>query len=344
MSEVVVICEKNEATEEATGGGLVRSKIPLVTTSDEPKPQLEQTAEEEDVVKNVSKAVSTGVSFEEKNSNEEIKQDEEVKQETPSSTPKRSSRIRPKHKAPLKPASSKSWGKTERQLEVWGHWYQPEIADTPIRSKTYLTSRLKVRNGAPPLLELTHFDFFQIKERVDDVGSHKNSWLNRACPAELKDRKFLIINIQVTAMNVLLTQYFVFNEKGCTGCERVDKMWDEFVRGTDRFRDRKLKLIPIIVEGPWLVRNSVPTRPCIIGTKVKNRYSQGANYYEIDIETDASFIAKGVLSLLQGYSNYSVNLIWILEAVTPEELPERILASAHLGNPDYEKAISLEIP
>merc|ERR1719320_707333 len=202
-----------------------------------------------------------------------------------------------------------------------------------------------IRNFRPfSSAELVRCDLLHIKERLDNVGSHNNSWLKRACPAEIKGRKFLIINIQVTTMSVLLVQYFVFNEKGLTGCDRVDKMWEEFVQGTDSFRDRKLKLIPTIVEGPWLVRSSVPTRPCIIGTKVKNRYWKGVNYYEVDIETDASFIAKGVLSLLQGYKNYSVDLTWILEAVTPEELPERILAAAHLGNPDYEKAKNLEHP
>jgi len=295
-----------------------------------------------------TKSAQTGVSTKENIGDEKVKQNQDDKQEAEmknSKLWKHSGRMAPKQKAPLKKNTTpKSWAVRKRKQEVWGYWFQPEIRDTYVRSKTYLTSNLKIPNGAPPLLEHTHFDFFEVKERIDNVGSQKSSWLNQGCPPELKDRKFLIINIQVTAMSVMLVQYFVFNEKGSTGCKRVDKMWREFVTGSDRFRDKRLKLIPIIVEGPWLVRNSVPTKPCIIGTKVKNRYFQGDNYFEVDIETDVSFIAKGVLSLLQGYNNYSVNLIWILEAVTLEELPERILAAAHLGYPDYTKAISLETP
>jgi len=340
MNEVIVICDKNETTGAAAGGGLAfrEKRARMANSADSPKPDFMQT---DNILKNVSitESASTSVGFEQKGCGNEVK-NEYLQRNL-------SNRILPKHKAPtkpVKPESPKSWAKLEKQREVWGCWCQPVVLNTPVRSKNYLSNRLKIPNGAPPLLELTRFDFLHINERIDNVGSHKNSWLNRSCPEELRDRKFLVINIQVTAMKVMLVQYFVFNENGSTGCDRVDKMWEDYVQGTDSFRDRKLKLIPTIVEGPWLVRSSVPTRPCIIGTKVKNRYYQGANYYEVDIETDASYIAKGVLSLLQGYSNYSVDLTWILEAVTPEELPERILAAAHLGNPDYEKAISLESP
>jgi len=303
MSEMIIVRE-NESTEISVGGGLLKSKgIANSVASD---------------------SALTG----------------QVKNYKPSI---RSSRTQSKRLVPQIQRSSKSWATTERQDEAWGYWYQPDISNTSVRSESYLTSRVKIPNGTSPLLELVHFDFLQTNGRVDDVGSHKKSWLNRTCPDELKNRKFLIINIQITAMSVMLVQYFVFNEDGSTGCERVDKIWNEFVKGSDKARDKRLKLIPTIVKGNWLVRKSVPTKPCIIGTKVKNRYSKGTNYFEVDIETDASIIAKGVLSLLQGYTNYSVNLVWILEAVTLEELPEKILAAMHLGYPNYKKAVSLEV-
>merc|ERR1712173_527711 len=101
--------------------------------------------------------------------------------------------------------------------------------------------------------------------------------------------------------------------------------YSNFVSGTDDYRDKRLKMIPIMTAGPWLARKTVPQRPCIIGTKVKHRYFKGPNYFEVDIETDSSAIAKGVLKVLQGYNNYSCSLIWILEAKEDAELPERIL-------------------
>jgi len=306
MSELIVVRE-NESKDICVGGGLRKTKeIANSVASNQPDSGLKGR----------------------------------VKNRTPST---RSRIIQTKQLEPQIKQSSKSWATTERQNEEWGYWYQPDISKTSVRSESYLTSRVKIPNGTSPLLELVHFDFLQTNGRVDDVGSHKRGWLNRTCPDELKNRRFLIINIQVTAMSVMLVQYFIFKENGSTGCERVDKIWHEFVQGSDKARDKRLKLIPTIVKGNWLVRKSVPTKPCIIGTKVKNRYSKGANYFEIDIQTDASIIAKGVLSLLQGYTNYSVNLVWILEAVTHEELPERILAAMHLGYPNYKKAVSLEI-
>merc|ERR550534_1203113 len=303
---MIIVCE-NESTEISVGGGLRQTTGIGIANS---------------VASNQRDSVLTG----------------QVKNYKPST---RSSRTQSKRLVPQIQRNSKSWATTERQDEAWGYWYQPDISNTSVRSETSLTTRVKIPNGTSPLLELVHFDFLQTKGRVDNVGSHKKSWLNCTCPDELKNRNFLIISIQITAMNVMLVQYFVFNEDGSTGCERVDKIWNEFIQGSDKVRDKRLKLIPTIVKGNWLVRKSVPTKPCIIGTKVKNRYSKGTNYFEIDIETDASIIAKGVLSLLQGYTNYSVNLVWILEAVTLEELPERILAAMHLGYPNYKKAVSL---
>jgi len=287
--------------------------------------------------RNVSLTVPNAVSEKLETGDQDVKDDDEVK----NSENKSSSRIVTNFIPSVE--SIPKWPlKTIRQQEVWGYWYQPDTSDILIRSKTYLTKSVKVPNGTPPLLALTHFDFLWVKERVDDVGSQKNCWLQRLCPAEYRHRKFLIINIQVISMNVHLVQYFMFNKKGLTGCARVDKMWEEFIQGTDEFRDQRLKMIPVIVEGPYLVRKSVPAKPCIIGTKVKNRYFRGANYFEIDIETDSSYIARGVLYLIQGYSNYSVNLVWLLEAVKTEELPERILAAAHLGYPEYQKAMKLD--
>jgi len=337
MSEVSIV-DENESTEVSVGGGVLRTNGTGISCASNPPDSATEGVQIND---NPEYNISS-ISLKENTCDGQVRVKKEV--EIKNHARSISSINDTKCMLPQIQTSSASWATTKRQDMAWGYWYQPDISDTRIRSKTYATSRVKVPNGAPPLLELTHFDFLKKKGRVDDVGSHKNSWLNRACPSELKGRKFLIINIQITAMSVMLVQYFVFNENGSTGCERVDKIWNEFVQGSDKARDHRLKLIPSIVKGNYLVRKSVPTRPCIIGTKVKSRYFEGTNYFEVDIETDASIIAKGVLSLLKGYTNWSVDLVWILEAVTLEELPERILAAMHLGYPDYKKAVSLENP
>jgi len=236
----------------------------------------------------------------------------------------------------------KSWLKKKRQTEIWGYWYQPRVADVLVRSKTYLYSKMKIPHETPPLLKLVHSDLIYSESRFDNIASHEKSWLNRGLPEELSDRKFFVINIQLYSMSCSLVQYFMFDECGLTGCARVDKMWEDFVGGTDQFRDQRLKIIPVIVNGPWMVKTTVPEKPCIIGTKVNNRYWEGENYFEVDIEADSSMLAIGILKLLKNYNNYSVNLIWVLEAKLISELPEKILAAGHIAYPVYSKATRLE--
>jgi len=335
MNKMSGIKDIDSKDEFAGCGKILRSKSVCLSSSDAfQQPDIVQI--ERVTTRQKSLSAPSRICLKQTSADEDKKQDIEVQPF------KRQTRIVTKFIRNLDPKTSRPKKISNRQQEMWGYWYEPDIADMMIRSKTYLSTGLKVPNGAPPLLRLTHFDFFRIEDRTDDVGSHKNCWLNRACPPQFKKWKFLIINIQITALSVHLVQYYIFNERGSTGCERVDKLWEEFVRASDADRDNRMKLIPSIVQGPWLVRNCVPTKPCIIGTKVKNRYFHGPNYFEVDIETDASYIAKGILAVIQGYNNYSVNLIWLLEAVTDDELPERILAAAHLGNPDYQKATNLE--
>lgn len=237
---------------------------------------------------------------------------------------------------------SNSWSKKMRQTAIWGSWCQPRVADVLVRSKTYLYSKMKIPHATPPLLKLVHSDLIHSESRFDNIASHEKSWLNRVRPEELSGRKFFVINIQLYSMSCSLVQYFMFDESGLTGCERVDKMWEDFVRGTDKFRDQRLKLIPVIVNGPWMVKTTVPEKPCIIGTKVNHRYWEGENYFEVDIEADSSMLAIGILKLLKNYNNYSVNLIWLLEAKLTSELPEKILAAGHIAYPVYRKAIRLE--
>lgn len=241
---------------------------------------------------------------------------------------------------PTNPApSKKSWAVNKPVLQPWGTYYQPCVEDVNVRSKDYLQTSIKQPNGMAPLLELVHMDFFHAPQRVDHIAGNSASWLRSpSFPKELADRQFFVINVQVATMGITFVQYFVLNSSGTTGENNVDEMYKRFVSGTDDYRNHRLKIIPIMTAGPWLARKTVPQRPCIIGTKVTHRYFKGDNYFETDIETDSSTIAKGVLKVLQGYNNYSCSMIWILEGKTAEELPERVLCAANIGNPDYTKA------
>lgn len=49
----------------------------------------------------------------------------------------------------------------------------------------------------------------------------------------------------------------------------------------DAVRNKKFKLIPRIVKGSWIVKQSVGTTPVLLGQKLATRYFRGPNYFEV---------------------------------------------------------------
>jgi hypothetical protein len=48
-----------------------------------------------------------------------------------------------------------------------------------------------------------------------------------------------------------------------------------FTGGSDSFRNSRLKLLPAVAVGPWLVQKAVGTRPAILGKVLKQRFHTG---------------------------------------------------------------------
>jgi hypothetical protein len=51
----------------------------------------------------------------------------------------------------------------------------------------------------------------------------------------------------------------------------------------DALRNKKFKLIPRIVKGSWIVKQSVGTTPVLLGQKLATRYFRGPNYFEVKL-------------------------------------------------------------
>ncbi|OWZ08165.1 hypothetical protein PHMEG_00019337 [Phytophthora megakarya] len=49
----------------------------------------------------------------------------------------------------------------------------------------------------------------------------------------------------------------------------------------DEFHNARFKLIPTIVDGPWVIRRCVDTTPCIVLKAIKSTYYLSPNYLEV---------------------------------------------------------------
>jgi hypothetical protein len=108
------------------------------------------------------------------------------------------------------------------------------------------------------------------------------------------------------------------------------------------FKNQRFKLSCKILEGPWVVRTSVPNVPVMLGQKVVLRYFRGNGYVEVDVHIASSAIALRTVGTVRNYAKYFSDEIGVwLQGETDAELPERILCVLSMIKPDCEVNRSL---
>jgi Protein ENHANCED DISEASE RESISTANCE 2, C-terminal len=73
-----------------------------------------------------------------------------------------------------------------------------------------------------------------------------------------------------------------------------------FLADRGPLRNAKLKLIPSLVQGPWIVRHAVGQTPVMLGKRLKIEYFAEEGYIEADVDISANSTAAGVTSLVAG--------------------------------------------
>ncbi|KAG6765217.1 hypothetical protein POTOM_029241 [Populus tomentosa] len=94
------------------------------------------------------------------------------------------------------------------------------------------------------------------------------------------------------------------------------------------------------IQGSWIVKQSVGKKACLVGQALEMNYFRGKNYLELDIDVGSSTVARGVVSLVLGYLNHLViEMAFVIQGNTEEELPEVLLGTCRLNNLDASKSV-----
>jgi Protein ENHANCED DISEASE RESISTANCE 2, C-terminal len=132
--------------------------------------------------------------------------------------------------------------------------------------------------------------------------------------------------------------------------DKLGAVWSKFVKGDQQYRDARLKLLPVVIDGPWIVKAAVGngTAPALLGKVIPLQYffsepkpqdddsrrtgAGGGGHqkaiYEVDVIITASSIAKGILSVVKGHTkSLTIGFAFIVEAAEPDELPENVLCA-----------------
>ncbi|KAJ8631909.1 hypothetical protein MRB53_025245 [Persea americana] len=200
-----------------------------------------------------------------------------------------------------------------------------------VRSKQFTYDKSKIPAGKP-LMELVAVDWFKDVKRMDHVAR------SQGCPVQVASEKGLFslaINLQVPgSTHYSMVFYFVMKQLV------LGSLLQRFVDGDDEFRNSRLKLIPSVPKGSWIVRQSVGTTPCLLGKAVDCNYIRGPKYLEIDVDIGSSTVANGVLGLVCGViTTLVVDMAFLIQANSYDELPERLIGAVRASHVELSSAV-----
>ncbi|CAM6085598.1 unnamed protein product [Calypogeia fissa] len=221
-------------------------------------------------------------------------------------------------------------------------WSSPPGYFFQVRGEDYLTSKMKVPGG-DTLLQPVAFDWIKSSNgRIDAVlqDSHNRitKAINNGCLT--KDQVIWAFNVQVpSSEHYSFIAYYISSSPHCES-----SLIDRFVQGNDEFKNSRLKLIASIVKGPWAVKSAVGDHAiCLLGRSLTCRYIQGERFIEVDVDLGSSIVANAIVHLAITYvKTLTVDLAFLIEGRTKEELPEKILGTIRFSHLDLDAATPVE--
>lgn len=217
--------------------------------------------------------------------------------------------------------------------ELPNSWGAAEARSFQIRGETYLKDRKKV-TGKGTLMELVASNMLKSTNKQDDFAGRPGSICQKFAAADLPDF-FFIVNMQIPGPT---TNFHIAFYYSTTTPLKDVPLLQNFVEGDDAYRNARFKLIPRVSKGPWLIKQSVGNRPCLLGQVLKIQYVRGKNYLELDVDVGSSVIAKKVANRVLGAFNHLiVEAAFLIQGNTPEELPEHLLGTCRMSHIDCSK-------
>ena len=227
-------------------------------------------------------------------------------------------------------------GQSADQENTWHELQRGEVQSYfQVRKKNYMKSRKKIASNGP-LAKLVGCEFFNTgKEHTLHLVNRKKGTFLQAARAR-GDNSFYYVVVVVTPSPPYhcLLMYYRMPELS----EMPDSfrnLWEQFLDGTDEFRNQRWKIIPRVAQGPWVVKSAVGTKPALLGLKVDQSYFKGDRYIEVDIDVGSSKVATMLTGLIMAsMRQLTIDLAFTLEGRSEDELPEQIIGTIRLSNVD----------
>ncbi|KAG5182809.1 hypothetical protein JKP88DRAFT_195737 [Tribonema minus] len=237
--------------------------------------------------------------------------------------------------------------KLEPGGELSNCWEEPTSETFMVRGKQYLKDGKKVVSQEAAYM-LLGVDLLLSADQHHHVAARPGGFVQRfrrkagpSCPF------VLVLNFSLPWGSFIA--YFAPRNGGTTpyiGDPCFDALMKRVIEDDSEgsaFRNSRLKIIPRCHDGPWLVRSTVGGKPAIIGTKITQEYFSGSGYFEVVTDVCSSTAALYILGVVKNYTKVvSVDLGFVIQGETEEELPERLIGAVRFHHLDVAGALSFE--
>eukprot|EP00891_Asterochloris_glomerata_P006240 jgi/Astpho2/6240/fgenesh1_pg.00088_%23_51_t len=243
------------------------------------------------------------------------------------------------------------------------YWSCPGAAGYKIRGPTYLRDKKKVM-AEEPVFGLASVDLVELDAPTLHVAQHLPSIKNSKAPFTfvlqlmVPGPPYLSLTMAwaaeydpSAALNDAGTPKSPEGPDGESDSELTQSPFDlclaRFLAGDDREaeqrRHRSFKLIPSVVHGSWVIKQSVGNTPVMLGKKLTTKYFRGPGYFEVDVDVGSSRAAASAVGLVRGATtSLCIDMAILLEGHSDEELPERLLGTVRFDRLDLTSAAYLE--
>ncbi|DAZ98422.1 TPA: hypothetical protein N0F65_000136 [Lagenidium giganteum] len=216
-------------------------------------------------------------------------------------------------------------------------WAEPDAALFQVRGPNYLTDKKKMASG-PSKFHLVGVDLFSFENPME---RYHISARNGSVGKQSTKFTFIINMIIPSSDNLSIVFYYHPSKENLfDDGSPFAELLNDFIDGDDGFRNSRFKLIPTVVEGSFIIKQSVGSKPTLLGNKLKCPYHKGENYFEVDIDISSNSVANTVVGMVQGVTkSLVVDLAFLLEAQSEDELPENILGTVRLQHVSLDKPV-----
>lgn len=230
------------------------------------------------------------------------------------------------------------------------HWADPPATSFKVRGRNYLRDGGVKVHSEESVFRLLTVDLIHTSQPIlTGMCSHPNERIQMALKRE-RDTGVRELPEFIFAVNYCVPAGDpYFHWVAYFGVDDVSVLKDPntplgrlchpfFFGPSNDFRTSTFKLIPRIVEGNFVVRKAVGSKPSILGRKLKQYYVQHERYFELIVDIGSDSVAERIVKLALGAAkSLVVDMMFVLEGNHESTLPERILGGARMQYLDFKR-------